>query len=422
MATSLGVTLLSSFESSLSVLLTLSYGLLAAKLRILSPNTASQIARLCISVFLPALLFTSLGKQLGGSGSDFEKIWPLVVWSVSYPLIALALTYPFVRFCDFPTWSLPAAAFNNTTSLPLLLVQALASTGTLDPIVGSGSEQQYGLTRLRNYILVNAMVSNAMNFTIGPSLLKIGHKTVSVEDNRQPIAREDDAMGFISDERQPLLPRHKEPASNLIRKMFPRFSELLDTARSLLNPPLIAVICAIIVGEIPPLQRAFFAKRAEGGILNAWLTKSIENMGGLFTAIQMFVVGQKLYEGMTSSPSDHKVLQNSTDLPQNSHLTFTSSAWLVFLRFALMPLLSTTIVYFLLSRTTLLDPDPALWFALIIAATGPPAIRIAALLDLSGLGNGPQQAIARLLAGFYVITPLISFPVVAAIIVCQWFL
>lgn len=101
---------------------------------------------------------------------------------------------------------------------------------------------------------------------------------------------------------------------------------------------------------------------------------------------------------MTSSPSDHKVLQNSTDLPQNSHLTFASSAWLVFLRFALMPLLSTSIVYLLLSRTSLLDPDPALWFALIIAATGPPAIRIAALLDLSGLGNGPQQAIARLLA------------------------
>lgn len=112
----------------------------------------------------------------------------------------------------------------------------------------------------------------------------------------------------------------------------------------------------------------------------------------------MFVVGQKLYEGMASASSDSKAPENPSDLPQNSHLTFASSAWLVFLRFALMPLLSTSIVYLLLSLTTLLPPDPALWFALIIMATGPPAIRIAALLDLSGLGDGPQQAIARLLA------------------------
>lgn len=48
----------------------------------------------------------------------------------------------------------------------------------------------------------------------------------------------------------------------------------------------------------PKLHRAFFADMQDGGWLHAWLTSSIKNVGELFTALQMFVVGSELYKSM----------------------------------------------------------------------------------------------------------------------------
>ncbi|KZS91969.1 hypothetical protein SISNIDRAFT_456162 [Sistotremastrum niveocremeum HHB9708] len=435
MSTSLGITLLSSFQSSLSVLLTLSYGLVAAKYKLLSPAASSQVARLCIQLFLPALLFTSLGSELGSSDSDFSKIWPLLIWSLTYPTLCLSLTYPLVRYLHFPTWCLPAAAFNNATSLPLLLIQALASTGALDRIVGSDSSQSQNLQRLRNYLLMNAMVSNALTFTIGPRLLRLSHSpkstsmTLDEESLRDARARTDDATRFSladsSDERQPLLARHPISSSNSIQSNFSRFRASFHSLECLLNPPLVAVVLAISVGRTEILRRIFFETPERGGILNAWLTKSMENVGGVFSTVQLFVVGSKLYEGLMATPSEKTAIPDSEpsfDIPQNSKLTLVPFLWLVFLRFLLMPTLATSAVYILLSRTSLLGQDPTLWFAIAIVATGPPASRIAALVDLSGLSEKAQHSVARLLAGFYLITPLISFPIVAAIVVCERFL
>lgn len=135
------------------------------------------------------------------------------------------------------------------------------------------------------------MVSNAMNFTIGPSLLKIGYTSATNVEVAEPprIRGEVHRESSDEDERQPLLPPHPRESLSRISSKFPALVRIEKSARGFLNPPLLAVICAIIVGEIEPLQRAFFAKRTEGGILNAWLTRSIENMGGLFTAYACLV-------------------------------------------------------------------------------------------------------------------------------------
>ncbi|KZS91981.1 hypothetical protein SISNIDRAFT_456174 [Sistotremastrum niveocremeum HHB9708] len=434
MSSSLAVTLLSSFQSSLSVLLTLSYGLVASKLGILSPASATQVARLCIQIFLPALLFTSLGSQVGASDSNLNTLWPLIAWSFAYPMICLAFTYPMVRYLQFPTWTLPAAAFNSATSLPLLLVDALVATGALDSIIGVGPDQQKGHTRLRNYLLINAMISNALTFTLGPHLLKIGHRHIGRRRSKGGIAIVHDRMsssiqGGFDDSADPLLSESissNASVPSLAQPFLNRLPEpLRDTLlflQSLINPPLVAVILAIIVGEIGFLRTAFFEK--EGSFFHSWLTKSLENIGSVFSTVQMFVVGCKLYEGISQthhSQPDSESEAESSDLPRDKAIGVIPLTWLISLRFGVMPIFSTTVVYILLARQQLAQ-DPLLWFALIIMATGPPAIRLAALSELSGQGQGAQQAVARLLAIFYAITPLISFPVVAALKVCETFL
>jgi hypothetical protein len=74
-------------------------------------------------------------------------------------LLGMAIT----RIFKTPSWVTPAIAFNNTTSLPLLLVQSLAATKLLDTLDSSGD----AVARAKSYFLVNAMVGNSLTFALG---------------------------------------------------------------------------------------------------------------------------------------------------------------------------------------------------------------------------------------------------------------
>lgn len=60
-------------------------------------------------------------------------------------------------------------AFNNSTSLPLLLVMSLAATDLLMPLTGGGVSG--AINRVKSYFLVNSMVSNTLTSVLGPLLI-----------------------------------------------------------------------------------------------------------------------------------------------------------------------------------------------------------------------------------------------------------
>ena len=55
---------LGAIQASLSVLLVISYGVIAAQFDILKGDSTKQISTLCVRMFLPALLITNVGSQL----------------------------------------------------------------------------------------------------------------------------------------------------------------------------------------------------------------------------------------------------------------------------------------------------------------------------------------------------------------------
>lgn len=66
----------------------------------------------------------------------------------------------------------PAYIFGNATSLPLLLVNALAQTGSLDSLVVKGDKVSSALRRATVYLLLNALVCNITRFLAGPYLMR----------------------------------------------------------------------------------------------------------------------------------------------------------------------------------------------------------------------------------------------------------
>ena len=91
-----------------------------------------------------------------------------------YNVLSLALGAAVTQVFELPPWVTPAIAFNNTTSLPLLLIQSLDATGILSSILmGSSDSTSDAVNRAKSYFLVNAIVGNPLTFALGPELLNV---------------------------------------------------------------------------------------------------------------------------------------------------------------------------------------------------------------------------------------------------------
>ena len=269
-----------------------------------------------------------------------------IVWSLFYTLASMGLGLGMTRLFKLPSWTTPAVCFNNTTSLPLLLIQSLDTTGILSKLLMSDSDtSSAAVTRAKSYFLVCAMVGNSLTFALGPKLLDGEESPDDEEDEdrkKHPEngvdedadggveGTEDVEQGRIRPTEQPnghpenegenegeevneqtsLLPdpivRHGKAAGQksyhhgkrFWDRLPPWLQTLLDFCFAFFNAPLIGAIIGAIVGLAPPLHKAFFNTQQEGGIFNAWLTSSVKNIGELFAALQVLVVGVKLSSSM----------------------------------------------------------------------------------------------------------------------------
>lgn len=220
----------------------------------------------------------------------------------------------------------PAIAFNNTTSLPLLLIESLKQTQILDVILVGGDSAADALDRAESYFLINAMVSNSLTFALGPRLLKPGDEDAPENDEGEEDQEDEgDDQGAgngnghgdiergpdgLINERTSLLPERAVKSTNRIEKrgylktrnwfnsLGPKTQQVVEMAWQFANAPLLGAIVGAIIGLTPPLHKIFFNSSTEGGYLNAWLTTSIKNIGELFASMQIIVVGVKLSQSM----------------------------------------------------------------------------------------------------------------------------
>ena len=58
------VPLLGALQASIAVLLTIFVGVLGAQFQLLSEPSSKEISKMCVNLFLPALLITNIGSQL----------------------------------------------------------------------------------------------------------------------------------------------------------------------------------------------------------------------------------------------------------------------------------------------------------------------------------------------------------------------
>ena len=344
---------LGAIQASLSVLLVISYGVIAAQFDILKGNSTKQISTLCVRMFLPALLISNVGSQLHAdtgiryipilSKSRYASLplptadyW-VIVWGLLYALTSMLLGHITTRVFKLPSWVTPAISFNNTTALPLLLIESLSATGILDDLLASETDTtSAALNRAKSYFLVNAIIGDSLTFALGPKLLGGEEAPDKKEDENQSKPTHGPAQGTLfpqsaessgeaenghaqsdghedgdqdteeANEQTSLLPgpvvRTRLAAERYgyvqgkdkFEKLPEWLQSFLEFSYAFLHAPLIGAVTGTIIGLVPPLHKAFFGDPQSGGIFTAWLTDSVKQIGGLFAALQVVVVGVKL--------------------------------------------------------------------------------------------------------------------------------
>lgn len=63
-ASELIVPFLGAIQAAFSVLLTIAFGVIAAQCNLLSTSAAKEVSKLCVRMFLPALLIYKIGSNL----------------------------------------------------------------------------------------------------------------------------------------------------------------------------------------------------------------------------------------------------------------------------------------------------------------------------------------------------------------------
>lgn len=263
------------------------------------------------------------------------------------------------RLLRLPSWVTPAVPFNNTTSLPLLLIESLKSTRILKTLLISDTDTtDDALNRAKSYLLVFAIVSNALTFSLGPRLLdheeapdpdqyegkhqsQIGRPNHTGEEphGSQAYGQANGHADGEATEDTSLLPDYINRRVELAEesgyrrgqhvwdRLRPNIRAVLDLLYACLNAPLIGAIIGAIIGLTPPLHRVFFDEPQQGGLLKAWVTSCVQNVGNIFAVIQVVVVVVKL----------SKCLRKMKRGEQSGSLPWLPSIMVLVMRFVVWP-------------------------------------------------------------------------------------
>jgi len=317
-----------------------------------------------------------------------------------------------VKFLKFPAWVTPAIAFNNTTSLPLLLTESLSSTGILDGLLLDGDSTEDAINRAQSYFLVCAIVGNCLTFAIGPRLIDAENAPGDKEERDDDCDEENgsphpaqgqgghdtERVSINDDELTSLLPHRVRNAGGKAhkrvffigrqnwKKLSPRAQDVLIFLFDFLNAPLLGAVLGAIIGLTPSLHCAFFNDSNDGGFLNGWLTSSLKKIGELFVTLQVVVVGVSL------SSSLRKMKRG-----EDKGLPLLPTVFVLVVRLVLWPVISIAVIWVLATKTNTLQQDPILWFTMMLMPTGPPAMKLIAMAEVNGAGEDDKMVISKVL-------------------------
>lgn len=181
-----------------------------------------------------------------------------------------------------------------------------------------------------------------------------------------------------------------QPLRTLLRHVASALEKFCTGVWDFMNPPLWAMLAAIIVASIPSLQRLFFS---DGTFVKNSITSAIRQMGGVAVPLILVVLGANLER--RTQPND--INHSDEDDKEETRLLIASLISRMLLPIVIMaPLLALAAKYVPVS---ILD-DPIFIIVCFLLTGAPSALQLAQICQINGVYLG---AMGRLLFQSYVV-------------------
>ncbi len=135
----------------------------------LDTSNSKAISKICVRMFLPALLITQIGSELHSGSADrylYFFVWALVCHLLSFIISVIA----HLGF-GMPDWVTVALMFNNTTSYPLLLYRSPGRNRHSGVADSHGRVHRAATGAPSRTSRSSRRVSSCLTFAVGPRLI-----------------------------------------------------------------------------------------------------------------------------------------------------------------------------------------------------------------------------------------------------------
>lgn len=203
---------------------------------------------------------------------------------------------------------------------------------------------------------------------------------------RQLTSLSDRAVGATSRQYQ-RLPRPVQTVLSFISKSV---AKAVNFAWEFMNPPLWAMLCAVIVASVPKLQQLFFE---EGSFVKNSVTNAVQSSGGVAVPLILVVLGANLARNTAA----HEFPLDPEEEKIGTKLLIASLLSRMFLPTLIMaPILALTAKYLPIS---ILD-DPIFIIVCFLLTGAPSALQLAQICQIN---NVYEKTMGRILFQSYVI-------------------
>lgn len=399
-----------TLEAVLQTVMVCVIGYWAAHQGYLNRSAQKVISNLNVMVFTPCLVFSKIASRLSVAALMDISIIPVIfVVSTGISYVCGQVCGKWFRFSERETNFVTAmAVFGNSNSVPVsLFLNLAASLPALQwpdiPDDNADNVASRGLLYLLIFQQLGQMLrwSWGFNTLLAPSATLPTSTDPSSNSNLQVESGSANAgVGAQG--------RYTDSSSGSDSQKPKLLSLVISEIKSFMNPPLWAMLAAIVVASVGPLKNALYGDQAT--FVHNTIGLGIQQVGSVAVPLILVVLGANL------APPAADEMHFNQKSPNHSKMIFASLVSRMILpSLILLPIFALTVRYIGIS---ILD-DPAFLVACFILTASPPAIQLSQICQLNQVYE-PEMA-GVLFWGYLVLSlPSAIIIVVVALEVLDW--
>nr|UJH94453.1 ST.7 [Starmerella bombicola] len=398
-----------TLEAVLQTVMVCVIGYWAAHQGYLNRSAQKVISNLNVMVFTPCLVFSKIASRLSVAALIDISIIPVIF------LVSTGISYlcgrvcgKFFKFNERETNFVTAmAVFGNSNSVPVsLFLNLAASLPALQwPDIPNDNADNVASRGLL-YLLIFQQLGQMLRWSWGFNTL-LAPATLPTSTDPSSNSNSQLELGSANAEgtAQSQYADTNAGSDTQKRKLL---SLVISEIKSFMNPPLWAMLAAIVVASVGPLKNALYGD--EETFVHKTIGLGIQQVGSVAVPLILVVLGSNL------APPAADEMHFNQKSPNYSKMIFASLVSRMILpSLILLPIFALTVRYIGIS---ILD-DPAFLVACFILTASPPAIQLSQICQLNQVFE-PEMA-GVLFWGYLVLSlPSAIIIVVVALEVLDW--